>query len=159
MQKLSLIGHIGQDARLNTLSNGDTVINFSVAVSKRYKNKTTQEVSSSTTWFSCSIWRKEALAPFLLKGTQVYLEGEVSAEIFALQNGTHNAQLKVNVQEIQLLGGRSQSEQGASSGNHQHSPQAQASAAPAYTAVPAKVVPNQAGFYKQPTTASDDLPF
>jgi len=71
MNILTLVGRVGQDGELRTISNDKTVLNFSVATDIGFgENK-------STMWVRCSIWgnRAQAIAPYILKGTQVTVSG------------------------------------------------------------------------------------
>lgn len=111
MIKLTLIGHLGQDATVNNV-NGKTVINFSVAHSEKFKNKDGIEVNKSV-WVSCAYWSdKTSISLYLKKGTQVYVEGSPEAKTY--KNNTTNEtlpQLSLRVTNIQLLGAAKQSEQ------------------------------------------------
>jgi len=74
MIKLQVIGNLGKDAVLNNV-NGKNVINFTVAHTERYKDA--QGVQKDrTTWVDCAYWTdRTAVAPYLKKGTMVYVEG------------------------------------------------------------------------------------
>lgn len=55
MNRQEFIGHIGNDAEVKDLGTNQ-VINFSVAISESYVNKTTNEKITNTTWFECAKW-------------------------------------------------------------------------------------------------------
>lgn len=103
MIKLTLIGHLGQDATVNNV-NGKTVINFSVAHSEKFKNKEGVEVNKSV-WVSCAYWTdRTAVAAYLKKGTQIYVEGAPEAKTYRNQNTNEvMPQLSLRVTSIQLL--------------------------------------------------------
>lgn len=103
MIKLTLLGHLGQDASVNNV-NGKTVINFSVAHSEKYKNKDGLEVNR-TIWCSCAYWTERVnLAMYLKKGTQIYLEGFPEAKTYKNSNTNEvMPQLAVRVATVQLL--------------------------------------------------------
>jgi single-strand DNA-binding protein len=103
MIKLQVIGHLGQDASVNTV-NGKTVINFSVAHSEKFKNKEGIEVNKSV-WVSCSYWTdKLNISSYLKKGTQVFVEGSPEAKTYRNQNTNEvMPQLALRVISIQLL--------------------------------------------------------
>jgi single-strand DNA-binding protein len=103
MLKMTLIGHIGQDAT-NTDVNGKTVTNFSVAHTEKYKDKNGVE-QKNTTWVNCSMWEREKLAPYLKKGTQVFIEGTPDARAYQSKDQELKSSLDCRVQTIQLLGG------------------------------------------------------
>ncbi len=69
-------GNLGRDAELKRTKNGDDVLTFPVGASQGYgENK-------KTNWFRCSVWGKRATAlhPYLLKGTQVSVVGELEID-------------------------------------------------------------------------------
>jgi single-strand DNA-binding protein len=102
MIKMQVIGHLGQDATVNNV-NGKNVINFSVAHSEKYKNKDGLEVNKSI-WVSAAYWTdRTAIAPYLKKGTQVYLEGVPEAKTYTNKNNEILPQLNVRIVSLTLL--------------------------------------------------------
>jgi single-strand DNA-binding protein len=102
MIKMQVIGHLGQDATVNTV-NGKTVINFSVAHSEKYKNKDGIEVDKSV-WVSAAYWTDRAnVGMYLKKGTQVYLEGTPEAKTYTNKNNEVIPQLQIKVVSLNLL--------------------------------------------------------
>ncbi len=149
MIKLLVIGNLGKDAVLNNV-NGKNVINFTVAHTERYKDA--QGVQKDrTVWVDCSYWTdRTGVAPYLKKGTQVYVEGNPDVRTYTTQDGRNGATLTLRVLSIQLLGTRGNEGGGA--------PQPQGgygntSSAPAYNSQPAVSSPNEL------TEPMDDLPF
>ena len=104
LNKTTIIGHIGKDAEVKDFGN-NKVINFSVAVTRKWKNKSGEE-QSKTTWFEVSKWGNNVtLSNYLTKGTQVYVEGEIEADAFVSnQDGEAKGVLRLNAFNIQLLG-------------------------------------------------------
>lgn len=99
---MQVIGHLGQDATVNNV-NGKNVINFSVAHSEKYKNKDGLEVNKSI-WVSAAYWTdRTAIAPYLKKGTQVYLEGVPEAKTYTNKNNEILPQLNVRIVSLTLL--------------------------------------------------------
>ena len=105
MIKLQAIGHLGKDCQVNTV-NGKNVINFSVAHSERYKDS--QGVQQERTiWVECAYWTdRTAIAPYLTKGTQVFVEGQPDVRSYQKNDGTPGFSLTLRVRDIQLLGRR-----------------------------------------------------
>ena len=87
MIKLQAIGHLGKDCQVNTV-NGKNVINFSVAHSERYKDS--QGVQQERTiWVECAYWTdRTAIAPYLTKGTQVFVEGQSGVRSYQKNDGS-----------------------------------------------------------------------
>jgi single-strand DNA-binding protein len=103
MQRIDIIGHVGQDAEIKDF-NGTQVINFSVAVTESYVNKTTGEKTQSTTWFECAKWGNQTqIAQYLKKGQLVFVTGKPQARAWKKQDETLVASLGVNVFDIKLL--------------------------------------------------------
>lgn len=102
MNKLIVIGRVGKDAEVKQVG-GKSVINFSVASSETWKDKEGNK-QERTTWFDAAIWREQtAIAQYITKGTQVYLEGTVNARAFMDKENQPKGSIVVNVQNIQLL--------------------------------------------------------
>ena len=104
MLKLQCIGHLGRDAIVNQV-NGKIVINFNVAHTEKYRDAQGAEINK-TTWVSCAYWSdKTAVAQYLLKGTQVYVEGIPDVKMYKDATGDTKANITLRVRNIQLLGG------------------------------------------------------
>lgn len=101
MQRVTLIGNIGQDAQVKTLDSGAKAIQFSVAVSEKYGEK------ESTTWYRCTQWKTPqqptSLANYLKKGVKVFIEGKPSINSYKSKNGEFNASIEVRIDRIELL--------------------------------------------------------
>ena len=103
MIKLQIIGHLGRDCTVNTV-NGQNVINFTVAHTEKFKDRQ-GNMQERTTWVDCAYWTdRTGIAPYLLKGTQVYAEGPPEVKTFTRQDGTAGASLTMRVMQVQLLG-------------------------------------------------------
>ncbi len=139
MIKLMVIGNLGKDCTVNTV-NGKNVINFSVAHTEKFKDKSgTQQ--EKTTWVECAYWTdRTAISPYLKKGQQVYAEGTPEVRTYQTNDGKSGASLSMRVQSVQLLGGRNA--EGMSS-----APQA-----PAYSNNN-----NSSSSYSQNTSGNDDI--
>ena len=103
MIKLQVIGHLGRDAEVNTV-NSKTVINFNVAHSEKWKDDQGQQ-KEKTVWVQCAYWTdKTGIVPYLLKGAQVWVEGQPEAKSYQAKDGTTGVNLTVRVGSVQLLG-------------------------------------------------------
>lgn len=117
MIKLQIIGHLGKDCATNEV-NGRTVINFPVAHSEKYKDAQGNQVEK-TTWVNCAYWTDRPLiAQYLKKGQLVYAEGNPEAEGYLNKDNQNAASLKMNVFRVQLLGSKSDSQDGNSTPNN-----------------------------------------
>jgi single-strand DNA-binding protein len=105
MIKLQIIGNLGKDCVVNTVS-GKNVINFTVAHTEKYKDSQGNN-QEKTTWVDCAYWTdRTAVAPYLTRGKQVFVEGTPEVRTFTRQDGTAGASLSLRVREVQLLGGK-----------------------------------------------------
>jgi len=105
MIKLQVIGNLGKDALVNNV-NGKTVINFNVAHTERYKDAQGNQ-KDRTTWVDCSYWTdRTAVAPYLKKGTQVYIEGTPDVRSYTTTDGRNGASLTLRIASVQLLGAK-----------------------------------------------------
>lgn len=120
MIKMQVIGNLGKDCVVNTV-NGKNVINFTVAHTEKYKDSQGNQ-QEKTTWVDCAYWTdRTAVAQYLTKGKQVYVEGQPEARSFQRNDGTPGASLSLRVREVQLLGGRGEN------GGGSYQPQSNAS--------------------------------
>ncbi len=105
MIKLQVIGNLGKDALVNNV-NGKTVINFNVAHTERFKDAQGNQ-KDRTTWVDCSYWTdRTAVAPYLKKGTQVYVEGTPDVRSYTTTDGRNGASLTLRISSVQLLGAK-----------------------------------------------------
>lgn len=146
MIKLQVIGNLGKDALVNNV-NGKNVINFTVAHTERFKDAQGNQ-KDKTVWVDCAYWTdRTAVAPYLKKGTQVFVEGQPDVRTYTTQDGRQGATLTVRVLSVQLLGSRP--EGGSEGGGGYQSSQ------PSYASQPPASSPS-AGEITEPV---DDLPF
>lgn len=141
MIKLQVIGNLGKDCVTNTV-NGKNVINFNVAHTEKYRDAQGNQ-KDKTIWVDCAYWtERTGIAPYLRKGTQVYVEGTPEVRTFNKQDGTTGASLTLRVLSVQLLGSRGENSGGGVASGY--------SSAPSASNVPAASEINE---------PMDDLPF
>ncbi|MBL7698381.1 MAG: single-stranded DNA-binding protein [Chitinophagaceae bacterium] len=118
MIKLQVIGNLGKDCITNTV-NGKTVMNFNVAHTEKFRdNQGVQK--DKTIWVECAYWSdRTGVAPYLRKGTQVYVEGTPEVRTYPKNDGTTGVSLTLRVQSVQLRGSRGD---GGASGESYGSP-------------------------------------
>ena len=130
MIKMQVIGNLGKDCVVNTV-NGRNVINFTVAHTEKYKDSQGNN-QEKTTWVDCAYWTdRTAVAPYLQKGTQVFVEGAPEVRSFTRGDGTAGASLSLRVREVQLLGRKGENVGGGPSSYEAPSAARQESSAPA----------------------------
>jgi single-strand DNA-binding protein len=116
MIKLQVIGHLGKDCVTNTVQ-GKNVINFSVAHTEKFKDQQGNQ-KDKTIWVECAYWTdRTGIAPYLRKGTQVYVEGSPEVRTYPKNDGSTGSSLSLRVFTVQLLGGRGETAGGESNYN------------------------------------------
>lgn len=121
MIKIQVIGRLGKDCLVNNV-NGKNVINFSVAHSEKYKDSQGNQ-QEKTIWVDCAYWtERTAISPYLLKGTQVFVEGQPEVRTFTKSDGSAGASLSMRVRDVQLLGSKADGF-APSTGGYQNHPQ------------------------------------
>lgn len=106
MLQSTLIGHLGADAECKN-ANGKEFVTFRVANTDRWTDDAGQ-VHESTTWVDCIINGKPKVFDYLKKGQMIYATGSVSLRVYSSAvEKCMKAGLTINVQRIELLGGKS----------------------------------------------------
>lgn len=102
---MQVIGHLGKDCQVNQVSEKN-VMNFNVAHSERYRDAA-GETKERTLWVECAYWTdRTAVAPYLKKGTQVFVEGIPDVKSYTRNDGTPGVSLILRVLGVQLIGGK-----------------------------------------------------
>ena len=117
VNKCIILGRMGRDPELKTMTNGNKVANFSVATSKKWKDKASGEEKSKTVWHNIVIWGNlaDVAARYLHKGDNVYLEGEMDNRSYE-KDGVTKYISEVNVTQMVMLGGKSSGGAGPTQG-------------------------------------------
>ena len=109
VNKVILIGHLGRDAETAYTASQVSVTKFSVATNRRWKDGQTGEWKEETDWTRVTLWKGENVAPYLTKGTQVYVEGRLQTRSYDDKDGKKVWATDVVADNVILLGGRGQS--------------------------------------------------
>ncbi|MCI3067357.1 single-stranded DNA-binding protein [Escherichia coli] len=152
VNKVILVGNLGQDPEVRYMPNGGAVANITLATSESWRDKQTGEMKEQTEWHRVVLFGKlaEVAGEYLRKGSQVYIEGQLRTRKWTDQAGVekYTTEVVVNVGgTMQMLGGRPQNAaQPENKSQSQPQPQPQSTgAAPA------------AG--NEPPPFEDDIPF
>lgn len=114
VNRVILIGNLGQDPEVRYLPNGGAVANLSVGVSEQWKDKSTGERKQKTEWCRVVLFGKlaEVAGEYLRKGSQIYIEGKLTTRKWTDQAGVekYTTEIHVNVGgTMQMLGGKQDS--------------------------------------------------
>jgi len=109
INKVILVGNLGQDPEVRYLPNGGAVTNISIATSETWKDKQTGEQKDRTEWHRVVIFGKlaEIAGEYLKKGSQVYIEGQLQTRKWQDQSGQdkYTTEVVVNIGgTLQILG-------------------------------------------------------
>ncbi|MGF2688437.1 single-stranded DNA-binding protein [Marinobacter sp. DUT-3] len=171
VNKVILIGNLGQDPDTRYTPNGNAVVNLNLATDESYKDRQTGQMVPKTEWHRIVMFGKiaEVAGQYLRKGSKVYIEGKLQTRKWQGQDGQDRYTTEVVVDingQMQMLdsrGGEGGASQGAPAGRPQQSN---------YNAPPANQQASQpqqqSGGYSQPSQGSmpepvddfdDDIPF
>ncbi|RKO74390.1 single-stranded DNA-binding protein SSB1 [Pectobacterium parmentieri] len=111
VNKVILVGHLGQDPEVRYMPNGGAVANMTLATSETWRDKQSGEQKEKTEWHRVVLFGKlaEVAGEYLRKGSQVYIEGALQTRKWADQSGVerYTTEVVVNVGgTMQMLGGR-----------------------------------------------------
>ncbi|KDM92815.1 single-stranded DNA-binding protein [Photobacterium galatheae] len=173
VNKVILVGNLGNDPEIRYMPNGNAVANITIATSETWRDKATGEQREKTEWHRVALFGKlaEVAGEYLRKGSQVYIEGQLQTRKWQDQSGQDRYTTEVVVQGfngvMQMLGGR-QGGQGAPMGGQQQQggwgqpqqpqqqQQQQQSYAPQQQSAPQQSQPQ---YNEPPMDFDDDIPF
>jgi single-strand DNA-binding protein len=104
INKVILIGNLGQDPELRYTSSGVAVASFSMATSESWKDQD-GNVQEKTQWHKLVAWRKlaEIVGEYLKKGSKVYIEGRIQYRSYDDKNGVKRDVTEIIVDQMLML--------------------------------------------------------
>jgi single-strand DNA-binding protein len=110
VNKVIIVGNLGQDPEVRFMPNGSAVANFTVATSETWKDKQTGEQKEKTEWHRIVIYQRlaEIAGEYLKKGSKVFLEGRLQTRKWQNQQGVDQYTTEVVANEMQMLDSRGQ---------------------------------------------------
>ncbi|PID33923.1 MAG: single-stranded DNA-binding protein [Thiotrichales bacterium] len=108
INKVILVGHLGQDPEVKYMPSGGAVTNISIATTDSWKDKATGEKKENTEWHRVVFFNRlaEIVGEYLRKGSQVYIEGNLRTRKWQDQNGVDKYTTEIVAREMQMLGSR-----------------------------------------------------
>lgn len=105
VNKVILIGNIGQDPEVRHLENGSIVANFSIATSEIYTDKNTGEKKENTEWHDIVAWRgiAEVVEKYVKKGYKVYVEGKLRKRNWQDKEGVTRYAVEIFADQLSIL--------------------------------------------------------
>lgn len=150
VNKVILVGNLGQDPEVRYMPSGGAVTNITLATSESWRDKSTGEQKEITEWHRVVLFGKlaEVAGEYLRKGSQIYIEGKLQTRKWQDQSGADRYSTEVVVNPMggvmQMLGGKSQGDSQPKQQNSQQQRQQQQS--------------NQSAS-NSPSDFDDDIPF
>jgi single-strand DNA-binding protein len=123
VNKVILVGRLGQNPEVRYTPSGAAVANFSVATNESWMDKSGQK-QEKTEWHKVVVWGKiaELCGKYLSKGRQCYLEGRLQTREWTDKDGHKKYTTEIQAQTVQFLGG---AQAGADNGQGQQQQQQQ----------------------------------
>jgi len=113
VNKVIILGRLGQDVELKYTPSGSAVANMSVATTESWNDKSSGEKQEKTEWHRVTVWGKlaELCNQYLSKGKQCYVEGKIQTESWENDKGEKRYTTKIVANTVQFLGGDSGNKQ------------------------------------------------
>jgi single-strand DNA-binding protein len=148
VNKVILVGNLGRDPEVRYMPNGEAVCNFSIATTDTWKDKAGEKVEK-TEWHNIVMYRKlaEIAGEYLKKGRPVYVEGRLQTRKWQDKEGKDRYTTEIVSDQMQMLGGRSNSGSEDSSNDYDQTPPSEQA--------PSKPAPGGNNF----DDFEDDIPF
>jgi single-strand DNA-binding protein len=142
VNKVILVGRLGQDPEHRFTPSGQAVCKFSMATNRSFRDRNGQ-MQKYTEWHKIVTWAKlaEICQKYLKKGSQVYIEGRIQSRQWEDKQGQKRAAFEIIASEMKMLDSRGEASMPAHLGDESEAP-----AAPA---------PEESG----PEVSDEDIPF
>jgi single-strand DNA-binding protein len=108
VNKVILVGNLGQDPEVKYMPSGGAVCNISLATTDSWKDKNTGERQERTEWHRVVFFNRlaEIAGEYLRKGSQVYVEGRLQTREWQDKEGQKRYTTEIVASDMQMLGGR-----------------------------------------------------
>jgi single-strand DNA-binding protein len=108
INKVIIIGNLGNDPEARQFNNGGNVTNISVATSEQWTDKQSGEKKEATEWHRIVLFNRlgEIAAQYLRKGSKVYIEGSLRTRKYQDSNGQDKYITEIRADQLQMLDGK-----------------------------------------------------
>lgn len=105
LNKVMLIGYLGDDVKIHYFDGGNCIGRFSLATNEVYINKTTNEKITSTEWHNIVVRNKaaEICEKYLSKGDKIYIEGRIKSRQWQTEEGVMKHTVEIQATEFTFL--------------------------------------------------------
>lgn len=106
MNKVILLGNVGNDPEIKTFESGTMKASFPLATSEKWTDKEGNK-KENTEWHNCEVWgkRAEVIEKYVKKGQKLLVEGKIKTEKWEDKNGNQRYTTKINVTDFSFAGG------------------------------------------------------
>jgi len=127
VNKVILVGNLGNDPEVRYANNGAAIANLSVATSESWKDKNTGEQQEKTEWHRVVMFNRlgEIAGEYLRKGSKVYIEGKLQTRKWQDQSGQDRYSTEIVANEMQMLDSRGDNMGQSGGGGYQSAPASQ----------------------------------
>ncbi len=156
VNKVILIGNLGQDPEVRYMPNGAAVANITLATSESWKDQQGQ-IQERTEWHRVVLYKRlaEITGEYLRKGSKVYIEGRLRTREWTDQQGAKHYTTEIIASSLQMLDGKPSGNLGQPSQPQSNNPPAQKGG---YNYADSRNAP-PAGYQEPPMDFDDDIPF
>ena len=101
VNKVILLGNLGRDPEIRSMQSGKKMASFSIATSKRWKDRNTQEQKENTSWHNIVVFNEglvDVIEKYVKKGSKIYVEGELSTRKYQDKDGNDKYTTEVILQ-------------------------------------------------------------
>jgi len=101
VNKVILLGNLGRDPEIRSMQSGKKMASFSIATSKRWKDRNTQEQKENTSWHNIVVFNEglvDVIEKYIKKGSKIYVEGELSTRKYQDKDGNDRYTTEVVLQ-------------------------------------------------------------
>ena len=150
INKVILVGNLGQDPETRAMPSGKAVTNIRLATTDTWRDKQSGEQKEQTEWHNVVFFDRlaEIAAEYLRKGSQVYVEGRLRTRKWQDKSGNDRYTTEIVASEMQMLGGRG----GGAAGGGTGAPRREAAPSDDFAQAPASAGGKDEAF-------DDDIPF
>jgi len=125
VNKVILLGNLGRDPEIRSMQSGKKMASFSIATSKKWKDRNTQEQKENTSWHNIVVFNEglvEVIEKYVKKGSKIYVEGELSTRKYQDKDGNERYTTEVVLQgynsTLTMLGSANGSSMSEVQSNH-----------------------------------------
>ena len=119
LNKVMLIGHLGDDVKMHYFDGGGSIGRFPLATNESYLNKSSGEKINNTEWHNIVVRNKaaEICEKYLSKGDKIYIEGRIKTRKWTGEDGNDRYSTEINVNEFTFLSTKKEDSSGSESSN------------------------------------------